>query len=112
MSLDIWLEVAVDAGGEEPVWVELYSGNYTHNVVPMWEKAGVYDALYNSGGKLAGEIVDALERGIHHMESHPDEYKALNPENGWGSYEGALAFLREVADACKKYPRATIGVWK
>lgn len=111
MSLDIWLKIDVDTGGDHPVDITLYDDNYTHNVTPMWRKAGVFEALYKSNGKQAGEILDVLDCGIEHMISHADEYEELNPSNEWGSYEGALWFLKSFASACHRHPNAIIGVW-
>ena len=47
MSLDIWLEIEVDAGGKEPHKVELFSSNITHNLSKMAEEAGIYTALWH-----------------------------------------------------------------
>lgn len=112
MSLDIGLYIEVDTGGSKPYSVDLYSANYTHNVTPMWGKAGVYDALYNSQGQLAESIIDILKAGIDDMVSKPSEYEELNPSNGWGSYESALPWLVKFYNACKEHPKAKISVWK
>lgn len=111
MSLDFYLEVPVDVGGKEPHVVGLFSRNITHNVAPMWVKAGVYDALYNSEGKQAREIIETLSSGENNMLANSAEYIALNPSNGWGNYNGALDFLQGVLAACKEYPKATIRIW-
>ena len=109
MSLDIWLsfESKHGTGGSTA-----FDGNYTHNVTPMWSKAGVYDALYNSSGKKAKEILPELVNGILGMRNNPDEYKKLNPDNGWGDYDSALKFLRNFAKSCNEYPETIIGIWK
>jgi hypothetical protein len=112
VSLDIWLTVDVDTGGPEPVSMTLHDANYTHNVIGMWEKAGAYEALYESAGKMAGEVVEALEKGVADMESKPGEYILLNAKNGWGTYPTALKFLQEFTAACKQHPKAIINVWK
>ena len=111
MSLDIRLHIEVDTGSEKPTDVTLYEANYTHNVRPMWEKAGVYDALYLSNGQTALHILPALEAGLLAMEADPPTYEALNPLNGWGNYIGALDFLRDFTDACQKHPKAVIWSW-
>ncbi len=110
VSLDLDLFIDVDCGGPEPERIYLFDRNYTHNVVPMWEAAGVYSALYESDGMLAGLLVDTLAEGVAHMERNPKRYERLNPPNGWGSYETALPFLRDVLAACRRYPKATVGV--
>jgi hypothetical protein len=104
MSLDFYLEVT------KPTTV--YSGNMTHNIIPMWQKAGCYDALYNSEGLKAEDIIVFLFRAITDMELKPDEYKKLNPKNGWGDYESALDYLKEVYQACNANLDAIIGVSK
>jgi hypothetical protein len=112
MSLDISLSIEVDTGGRKPYPVVLYDANYTHNVTPMWKRAGVYDALYNSEGKLAKDVTGVLIAGFNHMRKNKEEYLPLNPENGWGHYDTALHFLWKFLKACVAHPNATIGVWK
>ena len=111
MSLDLYLEsdVCPHCGRGDG---ELFWQNYTHNVTPMWSKAGVYDALYMSHGHKAEEYIEALERGVADMEANLAEYEKLNPPNGWGSAVTALPWLRRVLDAFKANPGATIRVSK
>lgn len=104
MSLDFYLNVK-EVGN-------VFDCNYTHNVVPMWKKSGVYDALYNSEGKKAKDIISILRDGIEEMESKPEEYKSLNPKNQWGSYDTALPWIREVLKNCEEYPEADVVVDK
>lgn len=108
MSLDLYLTAYVDTGAAKPLSVEVWWRNCTHNLSPMWNKAGVYEALYKSTGKKAGELVAELEAGLKHMVENASEYQHLNPENGWGSYEGAVWFLREFLDACREHPKAIV----
>jgi len=110
MSLDIWLSVQADAGGPEPVSWQLFSANYTHNVTNMWRHAGCYDALYESHGKQAKDILLVLEQAVEKMHAEPAVYMAMDSPNGWGQYVSALPFLERVAAACREYPKAIIGV--
>jgi hypothetical protein len=110
VSLDVYLTTETTAGGSEPRREHLYERNITHNMSKMWNKAGVWDALYESHGKQAKDIIATLENGVADMAMKKGEYLPLNPENGWGSYEGALDFLSDYLAACKEYPLATIGV--
>jgi hypothetical protein len=112
VSIDVYLRMNLDTGGQEPFKVTVHESNITHNVVPMWDLAGCYDALYMADGKLASEIVDALDAGVRHMEANREAHEALNPSNGWGKYEHALSFLREYASACRAHPKATVVVSK
>ena len=109
MSLNIWLSIFVDVGTEEPYEVNLYDDNITSNLNPMWRQAGVYDALHLDG-KIAQEILPVLRQGLADMQAKPEVYKALNPENGWGDYEGAIDFLQNLIAACQKFPKACVFV--
>ena len=123
MSYDIWLESgAEDADMDCP-------GNYTYNVDPMFALALDGDAeqgVQNGGevvfhrkdpalrrfvGERAGDCYVALCDAVEHMEDHPTTYRALNPENGWGDYEGALTYLRDFRDACLRFPDARVEAW-
>ena len=114
MSLDIALYVDVDTGA--PTVTRLVipgsDANITHNVTPMWHLAGVYDALYNSDGTHAGDWLGALRVGVRDMQDRPAVYEALNPPNGWGTYEGARRFLERSLAQCERHPKALIEVSK
>ena len=112
MSLTFYLGKYVDLGGESPEWFMVFDTNMTHNLTPMWRKAGIYDALYNAEGKLAQEIISILKVGLDDMEEYSDEYKKLSPSNGWGTYEGAIEFLSGIINACESYPKAEIFISK
>jgi len=105
MSLDLSLENRCEMCTSRE---EHFDRNITHNLIPMWKKAGVYDALYNSDGKNPEEFIEVLGRGMHDMRTNPEEYKKLNPENGWGDYEGAIDFLEEFNRACLDSPLQSI----
>ena len=104
MSLDFCLT--------ETKEVSIFDANITHNLTPMWKKAGVYDALYMSEGLIAKGIIEVLEKGIYDMEDKPEEYIKLNAINGWGTYRHALPFLKEILKACKENPDAKIQISK
>ena len=110
MSLDFYLETPrCDACGR--LGDTLFTRNITHNVNVMWMEAGCYEALYGrDGSKKAGEIIVVLQRALADMEARPAVYEAMNPENGWGSYDGALDYLRDVLAHCILRPDALIKV--
>lgn len=92
---------------------EVYTANITHNLGNMANKAGVYYALWRPDEKnwqLAKEIIKPLEDGLKALKSHPAAFKKLNPENGWGSYDGLVEFVEEYLKACREYPEALIEV--
>lgn len=104
MSYDVYLEI--DTGGDE--LVEVYDRNYTSNVSRMWRTAGVN--LRELTGMVAADAVPLLDRAIGAMTAEADTYRAMNPPNGWGDYDGALTFLCDLRAACVKHPKTTLRV--
>ena len=84
--------------------------NITHNLNHMWKKADIYDALYNSEGCEAQEILPILIDGLADMVANKEEYEKLNSPNGWGVYENAVPWLIELIQGCKDYPDSVIEV--
>lgn len=94
--------------------------NYTHNVAPM-----IYDALKLAGIELAGSESwwqrlsgmsgtggrDYLAVIIRQLEADPERFRAMNPPNGWGCYDGrdgVLGVLRKMQDAV---PDGEASIW-
>lgn len=104
--------------GIEPVAVktsanEVFTANITHNLNRMAEAAGIYQHLWRPeeiGVTKAQQLIEPLEIGLKKLQDDPDEFKKHNPSNGWGTYEGLVAFVSEYLEACKKYPEATVSV--
>ena len=125
MSYDT--SIIIDTGGEYPAEVEDI-GNYTSNVSEMYRLAmpgpyaggGKYDGVKDLGEERVGlpgisglqctQAAEILRLGIVYMEEHRKELIKLEPENGWGSYQGALDYLRKIHDACVRHPKATLAV--
>lgn len=112
MSYDGYLQV--DTGFEHPVTV-IELGNMTSNVAPMWghalEMAGEDIRLSDTEGRRAADVLPLLRAAVQHMEDNPDTYRAMNPASGWGDYESALAYLRNVAEQCAAHPKTTLHWW-
>lgn len=106
--------------GHEPTVVDsastthqVFERNITHNLGCMAKAAGVYQHLWRPEElKLmkAGELVEPLRAGLRCLQSDPAKFKALNPSNGWGDYEGLVAFVRAYLAACEDYPQSNIEV--
>lgn len=111
MSYDIWLEV--DLGAEEPVRVGDLDWNYTSNCAAMWRIAmPETDGLAGLAGMKARDAAAHLSRGIDRMKMEPAPYRALNPENGWGSYDSQLDALGQLLAAFEAAPGATVAIWQ
>lgn len=105
MSLDVYLRAV------RPCTV--FDANYTHNCNTMAEAAGLYEAVWRPdehGYTTAADILPILRAGIARMKADPEKFIALNPENGWGSYETFLPWLERYADACEANPDALVEV--
>lgn len=82
----------------------------TYNLAPMFREAGFYDALYE-GGKVSN-LRPLVEAGLADMRCRPEVYRAMNPPNGWGDYEGALEFTQWLAVMCTAHQDGTFtGRW-
>lgn len=103
MSLDVTLRAVR--------MTEIFSANYTHNVIDMADKAGIYRAVWRpeeNGITLAWQLIGPLRVGIEDMEKHPEEYKELDADNGWGTYDTFLPWLKEYLKACEENPSAEV----
>jgi hypothetical protein len=94
--------------------------NYTSNVSPM-----IYRALEGAGialdteegwwqhlsGMSGPEGRDYLAAIIAQLEAGPERFRAMNPPNGWGCYDGphgVLGVLRKMRDAV---PEGEASAW-
>jgi len=75
------------------------SFNHTYNVSAMWydcyEEKGIR-AHYGLTGKQA---IPVLRKLREHMEDNRDRLLEYEPENGWGSFAGALEFVNKLIAA-------------
>lgn len=111
MSLDVTLYLDVDAGGAEPKRCRLFEANYTHNCNRMADEAGIYGYVWRpdeNNVETASDLIEPLRSGIEKMKEYPEKFIALNPENGWGSYDTFLPWLERYLDACMEYPKALV----
>ena len=89
----------------------VYERNITHNLGKMASEAGIYQHLWRPEElniTRARELAAPLEAGLALLKAHPARFKALNPSNGWGSYEGLVEFVTEYINACCAYPDAEV----
>jgi hypothetical protein len=84
-------------------------GNYTWNVSPMYQEA-LGMALSELNSCVAEDMIPVLAKGLADMTNNPKKYRAMNPKNGWGDYEGAVKFLGSLLSACIQNPNSYIEV--
>lgn len=80
--------------------------NYTHNTNGMINVAldrdeHWLDALNGATGPEGARLLDGI---IKELESDPPRFRAMNPPNGWGSYDSVLPLLRKMRDAVGEVP--------
>ena len=107
--------------GIEPISINsnegrsVYSANITHNLGIMAAHANVYQALWRPeelGITTAEQLIEPLQNGLNELKKDPEIFKKFNPANGWGNYEGLVAFIEEYLQACKQFPKATVRTWR
>lgn len=103
--------------GREPVTFpssndgEVYSSNVTHNLNRMADAAGIYEACWRPeeiGVTKASQLVPLLRAGLEKLKADPERFQQLNPSNGWGNYEGLVAWVEDYLRACEAYPDADV----
>lgn len=92
---------------------EVYSRNITHNLGAMAREAGVYLACWRPeemGATKAHHLIEPLRAGLMALRSDPERFRAFNPANGWGDYDGLVAFVADYLAACEEFPDADVSV--
>lgn len=81
-----------------------WEGNITHNLTEMAEHCmcdhvlDLYKLLWRDSypvGLSVNEYIKLLLRAKENLETYPDDFKKYNPENGWGTYEQLLNFVKQ-----------------
>ena len=106
--------------GREPVtWNKgevsdnCYHRNITHNLNAMAEAAGIYRHIWRPdeiGVTHARMLIEPLAAGLCLLRGKPELFERFNPENGWGSYDGLVAFVADYLKACIDHPDAVVDV--
>lgn len=105
-----------------------WEGNYTHNTnhmirsasVPEWvvEDVSVAEEVLfrkpvgglcwgDFDGKPGKHVSVFCAEILTELEANPEKYIAMNPPNGWGSYDTLIDFIRGVKAACDRFPTET-----
>jgi hypothetical protein len=91
---------------------EVYDRNITYNVSKMYyhafRKFGHEGGLRTLHKMMVSDAEPILEKIYHQLHKHPEIYEPMNPENGWGSYEGATKVIKELWDKSKELSEGTI----
>lgn len=88
----------------------------TYNVSPLFFEAFQGTSLKEGGirdlnGMRCCVAAPILDVAITRMVLEPDKYRAMNPKNGWGNFEGALETLKTLRAWCEQEPDGQIEVY-
>lgn len=85
--------------------VEVDIGNYTSNVSPMWTDALGGVSLKELEDYPYAEAIGLLDAAVEKMRdpANIERYKAMEPLNKWGNYEGAAVYLTNILTQWRKY---------
>jgi len=112
MGLDLYLQhPKCPTCNHEPEYA--YEGAYTYNVSPMWY--AIYPDTKNMipiEGMTGKEAEPLLHDAVYRLINSRRVLERLNPDNGFGSYEGFLKFLRDVLAASQDYPDLIWRAWR
>lgn len=108
MSYDISLEINTGKEMRKVVGV----GNYTYNCAGMFVEASeTGESLSELHGMKCTEAEPIIAKAVENMQKDPQKYKAMEPDNGWGSYNGFLEYVETLLRECRQNPECTIGVY-
>ena len=101
MSYDIYIH----RNGE----LILIIGNYTSNVGAMYGAAS--DGAWHDETRVprykdfpTREFLPIGRQIVTIMARDPERFESMDPENGWGDYDGALAYMVRIVTACEDFP--------
>ena len=80
--------------------------NYTYNVAEMWYSCYPDKGIRKHYGLTGKQALPILRKLREYMEDNKTKLKKMEPDNGWGSYEGALVFVNKLIAASLRHPRA------
>ena len=116
LSREVWNQrytartpVTVEVEPDDPV----FHANITHNLGGMAREAGIYPCLWHPeeiGITRGRQLIEPLVQGLATLMESPETYRAMNPPNGWGTYEGLCDFVARYLCACEMYPNAEVSV--
>lgn len=106
MSFDLDI-VTLDVDGNSVVH-EVVCG-HTYNLTPMWYKALPFlSSTRDLHGRTCASLYPDLTYGLHHIIDHTEEYRALNPDNGWGDFPGFFEIFVRFREMCGLYPSGSV----
>lgn len=105
------MSFGLDIETDEAEWVEVVDG-HTYNLSPMWRKALPAILADKSTSELDGwscaALLPHLDKGLLDAVRNRKEYERLNPDNGWGDYDGFLSIYMRFVQRCHENPTGIV----
>lgn len=84
---------------------------HTYNLTPMWCKTGLIESTTRELHDMTcAALLPALKDALWDVVSKADEYRELDPPNGWGDYDGFFRIFVRFCETVSKHPTGTL-VW-
>lgn len=91
--------------------VEIFDRNITYNLAPMYYKCIDKELGFKKINNMScKEALPILNSAINDLIENQEEYEKLNPENGWGTYDGLLEAIKDMRNCCEDNPDGIIDV--
>lgn len=108
MSLDLWLSRPICPTCSRGEGTDFF--NYTYNVSHMWYAIfPEAEEMVDIDGLTGYESLEKLRFALAVLTEMPDKFIAMNPENGWGDYEGFKRYISRLITQAEFLPEWT---WK
>lgn len=110
--------MAREAGIYEALWCpakldpERRARIHEQEALKNYHGAGGSYEIENAAVIVAKDLIQPLTVGLETLRSDPERFKAFNPSNGWGDYEGLVTFVADYLAACIAHPDATVSTWR
>lgn len=101
------VDIEVDHADGYTTSVEVVDG-HTYNLTPMWRRAGIFETSRDLQGRSAGQLAPILTAGLVDALRYSTAYQDLNPDNGWGDYEGFIEILTKFTRLAWEHPTGTL----
>lgn len=108
-SIDIYLTEELKKGAARAQERDVCFLSFTHDYVPLWQNAGIYEQLYFSDGKKAETITHALSQAMIFFHKYGQMYIEKYPSL---DIRGAINQIDHLLFECEAYPNAIIHVRK
>ena len=93
MSLDIGIKAKRE--------VEIYESNVTYNLANIYYKC-IEGGLKSLNEMTCKEAIPILNKAIENMIKNEKEYRKLEPDNGWETYDGLLQKFKDLRNSCEE----------